>query len=59
MRKLINEFINNNQFGKLIMLLIIIVLFSAILIRGLTSGENLYEFAENNNIPIHAVDESK
>lgn len=59
MKKIIDDLINNKQFSKLILLLILIVFLSALLIRGISKGENLYDYAEKNSIPVHAIEEDK
>lgn len=44
---------NKNQLYKSIALLFLIVIGCAIIIRYISKGENLYDYANNNNIPIH------
>lgn len=45
---------NQKELIKGIILLFIIITGFTFAIRGFTKGENLYDYAEKNNIPVHA-----
>ena len=45
---------NKKELYKSIALLILITVGSVIVIRGCTKGETLYDYANKQNIPIHA-----
>ena len=49
---------SKEQFLKQILILVAVIVASVVLIRSLTGGETLLEYAENNNIPVHSVEET-
>lgn len=44
---------NKEQLTKSIIILLIIIFGSAILVRGISSGQTVADYANENNIPIH------
>lgn len=49
---------SKEQLLKQILILVAVIVASVVLIRSLTGGETLLEYAENNNIPVHSVEET-
>lgn len=49
---------NKEQLVRQILILLAVIIASVVLIRSLSGGETLLEYAENNNIPIHSVEEN-
>ena len=45
---------NKEQLLRQILILFAVIIASVVLIRSLTSGETLLEYAEKNNIPVHS-----
>ena len=50
---------NKEQLLRQILILFAVIIASVVLIRSLTSGETLLEYAEKNNIPVHSEETVK